>query len=197
MSDSGVYPSGGSANDLVARCAERYGFEENELLNTLAQTAFRQQNGSVPTREQMLALLSVADSYGLNPFIRQIWGLSDRRGGVLPVISIDGWTAIMNSYSQSNGMEFSYPDELVQFDEDMKPCHAWMECVIHRKDREHAIRVREYLDELYRPAVIKNGKKFPGPWQTCPKRMLRHKSVRRCGALNRNPMEELHYFERV
>ena len=51
-----------------------------------------------------------------------------------------------------------------------------VEPTIHRKDREHAIRVREYLDELYRPAVIKNGKKFPGPWQTCPKRMLRHKS---------------------
>ena len=58
----------------MARFAERYGFREDELLNTLAQTAFRQQNGSVPTREQMLSLLSVADSYGLNPFIRQVWG---------------------------------------------------------------------------------------------------------------------------
>ena len=176
MNHSCVVNDGGSANDLVARFAERYGFREDELLNTLAQTAFRQQNGSVPTREQMLSLLSVADSYGLNPFIRQVWGLSDRRGGVLPVISIDGWTAIMNSYPQSNGMEFYYPDELIQFDEDMKPCHPWVDCKIYRKDREHAIRVREYLDELYRPAVIKNGKKFPGPWQTCPKRMLRHKS---------------------
>ena len=164
-----------SANDLVARFAEQYGFGEDELLNTLAQTAFRQQNGSVPTREQLLSLLSVADSYDLNPFIRQIYGLSDRRGGVLPVISVDGWTRVMNSYPQSDGMEFCYPDELVQFDEAMKPCHPWMECIVHRKDREHAIRVREYLDELYRPAVIKNGKKFPGPWQTCPKRMLRHK----------------------
>ena len=164
-----------SANDLVARFAERYGFGEDELLNTLAQTAFRQQNGSVPTREQLLSLLSVADSYDLNPFIRQIYGLSDRRGGVLPVISVDGWTRVMNSYPQSDGMEFIYPDELVQFDEDMKPCHPWMDCVIYRKDRQHTIRVREYLDELYRPAVIKNGKKFPGPWQTCPKRMLRHK----------------------
>ena len=49
------------ANDLVARFAERYGFREDELLNTLAQTAFRQQNGNVPTREQMLSLLTVAD----------------------------------------------------------------------------------------------------------------------------------------
>ncbi|WP_062270411.1 recombinase RecT [Endozoicomonas arenosclerae] len=164
------------ANDLVARFAERYGFGEDELLNTLAQTAFRQQNGALPSREQLMSLLSVADTYGLNPFIRQIWALSDRKGGVLPVISIDGWVCIMNSYPQSDGMQFSYPDELVTFDDDMKACHPWMECVIFRKDREHPIRVREYLDELYRPAVIKNGKKFPGPWQTCPKRMLRHKS---------------------
>ncbi len=176
MSDSDVYPSGSNANDLVARFAERYGFEENELLNTLAQTAFRQQNGSVPTREQMLSLLAVADCYDLNPFIKQIYGLSDRRGGVLPVISVDGWTHIMNSNPESDGLEFHYPDELVQFDEDMKPCHPWVECTVHRKDREHAIRVREYLDELYRPLVIKNGKKFPGPWQTCPKRMLRHRA---------------------
>ncbi|MCW7552914.1 recombinase RecT [Endozoicomonas gorgoniicola] len=164
------------ANDLVARFAERYGFREDELLNTLAQTAFRQQNGSVPTREQMLSLLAVADCYGLNPFIKQIYGLSDRRGGVLPVISVDGWLLIMNSNPESDGIEFNYPDELIQFDEDMKPCHPWAECTVYRKDRTHAIRVREYLDELYRPAVIKNGKKFPGPWQTCPKRMLRHKS---------------------
>ena len=166
----------GNATELVARFAERYGFGEDELLSTLAQTAFRQQNGSVPSREQLLSLLSVADTYGLNPFARQIWALADRKGCVLPVISIDGWVSIMNSYPQSNGMEFNYPDELIQFDEDMKPCHPWMESVIYRKDREHAIRVREYLDELYRPAPIKNGRKFPGPWQTCPKRMLRHKS---------------------
>ncbi len=31
-----------SANDLVTRFAERYGFREDELLNTLAHTAFRQ-----------------------------------------------------------------------------------------------------------------------------------------------------------
>ena len=137
-----------SVNDLVARFAERYGFGEDELLNTLAQTAFRQQNGTVPTREQMLSLLAVADCYGLNPFIKQIYGLSDRRGGVLPVISVDGWLLIMNSNPESDGIEFNYPDELIQFDEDMKPCHPWAECTVYRKDRTHAIRVREYLDEV-------------------------------------------------
>ena len=164
------------ANDLVARFAERYGFREDELLNTLAQTAFRQSNGSLPTREQLLSLLSVADKYNLDPFVRQIYALSDRRGGVLPVISVDGWIAVMNSYPDSDGIEFHYPDELVTLDDDMKPCHPWADCVVYRKDRSHPVKVREYLDELYRPAPIKNGKKFPGPWQTCPKRMLRHKA---------------------
>ena len=164
------------ANDLVARFAERYGFREEELLNTLAQTAFRQHNGTVPTREQMLSLLSVADKYNLDPFVRQIYALSDRRGGVLPVISVDGWIAVMNGYPDSDGIEFHYPEELVTLDDDMKPCHPWADCVVYRKDRSHPVKVREYLDELYRPAPIKNGKKFPGPWQTFPKRMLRHKA---------------------
>ena len=164
------------AKDLVARFAERYGFREDELLNTLAQTAFRQQNGSLPTREQLLSLLSVADQYQLNPFIRQLWGLPDRKGGILPVISVDGWIKIMNSYPESDGMEFVYSDQMVRMDDDTKNCHEWVDCVVYRKDRSHPVRVREYLDELYRPAPIKNGKKFPGPWQTCPKRMLRHKA---------------------
>ncbi|WP_252180127.1 recombinase RecT [Endozoicomonas sp. 4G] len=164
------------ARDLVARFAERYGFREDELLNTLAQTAFRQQNGSLPTREQLLSLLSVADQYQLNPFIRQLWGLPDRKGAILPVISVDGWIKIMNSYPESDGMEFIYSDQMVRMDEDTRNCHEWVDCVVYRKDRSHPVKVREYLDELYRPAPIKNGKKFPGPWQTCPKRMLRHKA---------------------
>ena len=131
MNHSCVVNDGGSANDLVARFAERYGFREDELLNTLAQTAFRQQNGSVPTREQMLSLLSVADELWFESvYPPRSGGSSDRRGGVLPVISsrrLD--SAIMNSYPQSNGMEFYYPDELIQFDEDMKPCHPWVDCI--------------------------------------------------------------------
>ena len=166
-----------SSCDLMTRLSEKYGLDEQTLLDTLAQTAFKQQNGRVPTREQSLSLLAVADRYDLDPFSRQIWALGDRRGGVVPVISVDGWAQIMNSHPQSNGVSFVYPDELVTMDELMKPAQPWVECLIHRKDREHPISVREYLDELYRPAPVKNGKTFPGPWQTCPKRMLRHKSL--------------------
>ena len=163
--------------ELMTRLSEKYGLDEQTLLDTLVQTAFKQQNGQVPTREQLLSLLAVADRYDLDLFSRQIWALSDRRNGVIPVISIDGWSRIMNTHPQSNGVSFAYPDELVTLDELMKPAHPWVECNIHRKDREHPICVREYLDELYRPAAVKNGRTFPGPWQTCPKRMLRHKSL--------------------
>ena len=41
-----------------------------------------------------MSLLAVADQYQLNPFIRQLYGLPDRKGGVLPVISVDGWIKI-------------------------------------------------------------------------------------------------------
>ena len=71
----------------------------------------------------------------------------------------------MNSYPESDGMEFVYSDQMVLMDDDTKLCYEWIDCVVYRKDRTHPVKVREYLDELYRPAPIKNGKKFPGPWQ--------------------------------
>ncbi|MGI9273498.1 MAG: recombinase RecT, partial [Endozoicomonas sp.] len=83
---------------------------------------------------------------------------------------------IQNSYPESDGMEFVYSEQMVRMDDDARNCFEWIDCVVYRKDRSHPVKVREYLDELYRPAPIKNGKKFPGPWQTCPKRMLRHKA---------------------
>ena len=53
-----------------------------------------------------------------------------------------------------------------------------MEVHVHRKDRQHPIAVREYFDEVYQPPrKSRDGKTFPGPWQTHTKRMLRHKTM--------------------
>jgi hypothetical protein len=43
-----------------------------------------------------------------------------------------------------------------------------VECIVYRKDREHPVVIREYLDECYRKT---------GPWQSHTKRMLRHKAL--------------------
>ena len=47
-------------------------------------------------------------------------------------------------------------------------CPEWVEAIVYRKDREHPVIVREYLDECYRKT---------SPWQSHTKRMLRHKAL--------------------
>lgn len=54
-----------------------------------------------------------------------------------------------------------------------------------RKDRGRAVTIREYLDETYRPpykGTSRNNSPYTidGPWQTHPKRMLRHKGIIQC-----------------
>ena len=45
--------------------------------------------------EQMIALLIVADQYGLNPFTKEIYAFPDKHKGIVPVVGVDGWSRIM------------------------------------------------------------------------------------------------------
>ena len=60
-------------------------------------------------------------------------------------------------------------------------CPEWVDCLIYRKDRDRPTVVREYLDEVYREPMGQNG--FAGPWQSHPKRFLRHKALIQCARL--------------
>ncbi len=162
---------------LVVRIADKYGVDATKLFNTLKATAFRQQRGSEATNEQMMALLIVADQYGLNPFTREIFAFPGGAGEVTPVVSVDGWSRIINEHHAFNGIEFHYSDDITQ-EKGAKPCPAWVEAIIYRKDREHPTRVREWLDEAYQQA-----RKYPGPWQSHTKRMLRHKALIQCSRI--------------
>ena len=64
-----------------------------------------------------------------------------------------------------DGFEFRQPEETTNCNG--HKCPEWIECLIYRKDRSHPVVVREYIDECSRDK---------GPWQTHPKRMLRHKA---------------------
>ena len=159
---------------LVEKMASRFSIDPEKLLDTLKATAFRQSDGSIPGNEQMAALLVVADQYGLNPFTKEIYAFSDKRAGIVPVVGVDGWSRIINEHPASDGFEFKESEKIV-VPEHGKPCPEWMEVIIHRKDRAHPIIVREYIDEVYRPPFIKDGRPIIGPWQTHTKRMFRHK----------------------
>ena len=166
---------------LLARMAGKFGVDHGKLLETLKNTAFRQKNGPGVTNEQMMALLVVADQYGLNPFTKEIYAFPDKQNGIVPVVGVDGWSRIINSHPEFNGMDFRQSEAIDTTLAGAKPCPEWIECVIYRKDRAHPIVVREYLDECYRPPFKGSGSNGPyevsGPWQTHTKRFLRHKTM--------------------
>ena len=166
-------PEAKQRTSLVTRFADKYHIEPAKLMDTLKATAFRQRGDTVVTNEQMAALLIVADQYKLNPFTKEIFAFNDK-GAVVPVVSVDGWSRIINEHPAFNGMEFNYSDQTITMPGG-KPCPEWCEVVIYRKDRDRPTVVREYLDEVYQSPRGNSG--FAGPWQSHTKRFLRHKTL--------------------
>ena len=137
----------------------------DELLQVLKQTAFK---GEV-TDSQLSALLIISGQYGLNPWTKEIYAYPDAKNGIVPVVGVDGWSRIINEHPQLNGIEFNYSPEVLKHKG--KVAHEWIECVLHRKDREKPVVVREYFDEVCRTVS------FVTPWDSHPKRMHRHKTL--------------------
>jgi phage recombination protein Bet len=152
---------------LVAKIAGKYSVDPAKLLETLKVTCFRTDKPI--SNEQMMSLLIVADQYSLNPFTRELFAFEDKRsGGIVPVVSVDGWARILNDHPQFDGVEFRFA---TTEDYDTATVPEWCDCTIHRKDRGHPITVREYFAEVRRDTV---------PWKSHPRRMLRHKALIQC-----------------
>lgn len=166
-----------SSPSLVAKIASRYSVDPDKLMTTLKATCFKlsvdKSSGEIKqvTNEQMMALLIVADQYGLNPFTKEIFAFEDKNKGVVPVVSVDGWSRIINGHKEIDGIEFHFADEMAT-PNGGKPCPVWCEVSIYHKGRSRPTVVREYLDEVY--VAPRNG--YAGPWQTHTKRFLRHKT---------------------
>lgn len=169
--------------NLAQKIAARFSVEPERLLTTLKQTAFRQSKGADISDAQMMALMIVADQYGLNPFTKELYAYPDKQNGIVPVVSVDGWTRIINGNSAIDGIQFAYADDETIPDHG-KLCPIWIDCIITRNDRTKPIVVREYLDECYRqPFKRDDGSVVNGPWQTHTKRMLRHKALIQCARI--------------
>lgn len=144
---------------LTTKLAKQFNIGDgSDLVSTLKATCFK--SGTQVTDAQMTALLIVANQYGLNPFTREIYAFPDK-GGIVPVVGLDGWSRIINNHDQFDGMDFAQDDESCT-------------CTIHRKDRSHPVKVTEWMSECRRST---------GPWQSHPKRMLRHKAMIQCARL--------------
>lgn len=144
---------------LGNKLAERFDMGENgqEVISVLKATAFK----GPATDAQLTALMIVAQQYGLNPFTKELYAFPDKNNGIVPVVGVDGWSRIINEHDQFDGIEFKLDDESCT-------------CIIYRKDRSHPTSVTEYMGEC---------KRGVGPWQSHPKRMLRHKAMIQCARL--------------
>ncbi len=145
---------------LTSNLAKQFNMGDgSELQDTLKQTCFK--GGTSVTDAQMTALLIVAQQYSLNPFTRELYAFPDK-GGIVPVVGVDGWSRIINSNPQFDGMDF---------EQDADSCT----CTIYRKDRAHPTKLTEWMAECKRPGVK--------PWESHPYRMLRHKAMIQCARI--------------
>lgn len=145
---------------LVERTADRYGVDPKRLLPTLKATCFK--SSTPASDEQMMALLIVAEQYHLNPFTKELYAYPDK-GGIVPVVSVDGWARIINEHPMLDGIDFEYAED-----------GSAITCILHRKDRAHPVRITEFLAECSRQTE---------PWRKSPRRMLRHKALIQCARI--------------
>lgn len=165
-------PAKTSGPRLLRTFAAKFNVDPDKLMKTLKDTAFKQPGkkegdlwkpGPEVTDEQMMALLIVANEYHLNPFTREIYAFAGKGGGIIPIISVDGWIRIVNNRKELDGLEFNYAEDGSE--------NPWVECIITRRDRSKPTVIREFLKECYRNT---------DPWNEMPRRMLRHKALVQC-----------------
>lgn len=142
--------------------AGRLNVSAKGLNDTLRATAFKGAND-----QEFVALVIVANEYGLNPLLKEMYAFPQKGGGIVPMVSVDGWIRIMNSHPQFDGIEFK---DIPDADGNLLA----IEATIWRKDRTRPIRVAEYLDEC---------KRNTEPWNKSPARMLRHRALIQCARI--------------
>jgi phage recombination protein Bet len=139
----------------LALMAERCAVDPAKLHETLKNTVFK---GA--TDDEMLALVVTANTYELNPLLKELYAFPKKGGGITPMVGIDGWLKIANRQPNYDGMEVDV------YGTDKTPTHAT--CEIFLKDRSHSVKITEYYEECRRNT---------DPWTQMPRRMLRNKAI--------------------
>jgi len=148
----------------LAQLSKRLDVSEGELHSIVLNTVMPNSGRGV-SNDQFVTFIAVANEYGLNPMVKEIYAFPAKGGGIQPIVSIDGWLKIINNHKDFNGMVF----EDVREDGKL----AAIKCKIYKKGIEHPVEVVEYMDECKKP----NSE----PWSKWPSRMLRHKAAIQCG----------------
>ncbi len=141
---------------VLEAMAERYGMMPAAFEATVRATVVPNNT----TKEEFAAFLLVAKEYRLNPLTKEIYAFPKKGGGIVPIVSIDGWVSLVNSHDACDGFEFEFTHAE---NGDLISCI----CKMYRKDRGRPVTVEEFLSECIRPT---------DPWKM-RHRMLRHKSM--------------------
>lgn len=137
--------------------------DAKELAEVLKKTAFK----NCLKDEDFKACVMVANTYKLNPILKQIYAFPAKGGGIVPVVSVDGWISIVTGNKNYNGVEF------VDIRENGKL--VAITCKIYIKGQEQPTAVTEYLSEC--ADITKE------TWKRWPYRMLRHKAYIQCARM--------------
>ena len=99
---------------IAGKMAMRFNIEiENtkELIDILKQTCFKQKETPVSDM-QLYTLMIIAEQYNLNPWTKEIYAYPDK-GGIVPVVGVDGWTRIANEHPKFSGIEYRYSETTI------------------------------------------------------------------------------------
>lgn len=140
--------------------AMRLNVSASGLKNTLIDTVFK----GCRNESEFIALVLVSNTYGLNPLLKEIYAFPAKGGGVVPMVSVDGWIKLMQSHPAYDGIEFE------DVADDAGEIYA-IEATIYRLDNRRPTKIMEYLDEC---------KRNTDPWNKSPLRMLRHRALMQC-----------------
>jgi len=151
----------------IQEIAYRLQVTPDVLEKTLKSTIIKGKNRPA-TNEEFVSFIVVANQYKLDPLTKEIYAFPDKSGGIIPIVSTDGWNKLMTSNGGYKAHYYKESDNRVTM-KSAKPCPEWMEIHIIKKDDSEVV-IREYLDECFRDLSYAN------PWQTHTKRMLRHKT---------------------
>lgn len=92
-------------------------------------------------------VLMVAEQLDINPLRRELWAFRGKNGVVQPLVSVDGWKAIMLRQPNFDGYAVTYADSNITI-EGVGTVPEWAECTIWLKNLSHPSTERVYTQEV-------------------------------------------------
>lgn len=158
-----------AANSLIARMAQKLNVDAGKLWNTMAKTCFKPDRDGMPfSNEEVMYVLMVAEQLDINPLRREIWAYRGKGGVIQPIVSIDGWKAIMLRQPNFDGYQITYSDSTIEI-QGIGSVPEWAECTIWLKGVSHPTTERVFMQEVF--------VKSSPVWQKSPRLMLHHRAL--------------------